>query len=125
MIAHNFGAKMSNETFWLIIGFLGQALFSARFLVQWLVSEMRRESVVPLAFWWFSLGGGVTLLAYAIYRTDPVFITGQGFGLLVDPRNPHADPVQRPKPGAEAVTAVYRHRQPVLAALAFLAPVSR
>lgn len=78
---------MPVEAFWLIVGFLGQALFSARFLVQWMVSEMRRESVVPYAFWWFSLGGGASLLAYAIWRQDPVFITGQAFGLLVYLRN--------------------------------------
>ncbi|MDZ4135089.1 MAG: lipid-A-disaccharide synthase N-terminal domain-containing protein [Paracoccaceae bacterium] len=78
---------MSTNTIWLVIGLIGQALFSGRFLVQWLVSEIKRESVVPLAFWWFSLGGGVTLLAYAIFRQDPVFIIGQGFGLIVYLRN--------------------------------------
>ncbi|MBY0351273.1 lipid-A-disaccharide synthase N-terminal domain-containing protein [Tabrizicola sp.] len=78
---------MTSETFWLMIGFLGQALFSARFLVQWIVSEVRRESIVPYVFWWFSLGGGATLLAYAIWRQDPVFITGQAFGLVVYLRN--------------------------------------
>lgn len=78
---------MSSETFWLSIGFLGQAMFSARFLVQWMVSEMRRESVVPYIFWWFSLGGGATLLCYAVWRQDPVFITGQAFGLIVYVRN--------------------------------------
>lgn len=72
---------------WVTIGFLGQALFSARFLVQWIASEMRHASVVPKAFWWFSLAGGVTLFAYAIWREDPVFIAGQGFGLLVYARN--------------------------------------
>ena len=74
-------------TIWLAIGFLGQALFSARFIVQWLVSEARRESIIPIAFWYFSLAGGATLLAYAIWRQDPVFIVGQGFGLLVYGRN--------------------------------------
>ncbi len=78
---------MSSDTFWLSIGFLGQAMFSGRFLVQWMASEMRRESVVPHVFWWFSLAGGSTLLAYAIWRQDPVFITGQAFGLLVYMRN--------------------------------------
>ncbi len=76
-----------SATLWIAIGFLGQALFSARFLVQWIASEMRRASVVPLAFWWFSLAGGVTLFAYALWREDPVFIAGQGFGLLVYARN--------------------------------------
>lgn len=78
---------MTSQSLWLSIGFLGQVMFSGRFLVQWLVSEARRESVVPLAFWWFSITGGVTLLAYALWRGDPVFIAGQGFGLLVYLRN--------------------------------------
>lgn len=72
---------------WLIVGFLGQALFSLRFLVQWLASERRRRSVVPTAFWVFSLCGGITLLSYAIYRRDPVFIVGQAGGLLIYSRN--------------------------------------
>ncbi len=76
-----------SATIWIAIGFLGQALFSARFLVQWIASEMKRASVVPLAFWWFSLAGGVTLFAYAVWREDPVFIAGQGFGLLIYARN--------------------------------------
>ncbi len=78
---------MTTDQLWLTIGLLGQALFSARFLVQWIASERRRRSVVPLAFWYFSVGGGVTLLAYAIYRRDPVFILGQGAGLFVYARN--------------------------------------
>jgi len=76
-----------SATIWIAIGFLGQALFSARFLVQWIASERKRASVVPLAFWWLSLAGGVTLFAYALWREDPVFIAGQGFGLLVYARN--------------------------------------
>jgi len=72
---------------WLVIGFLGQALFGSRFLVQWIVSERRGESVVPLAFWYLSLGGAALLLAYAIWRQDPVFILGQSFGFLVYTRN--------------------------------------
>jgi lipid-A-disaccharide synthase-like uncharacterized protein len=74
-------------TLWLIVGFIGQGLFSARFLVQWLASERARRSVVPVAFWFFSLGGGVTLLAYAVYRRDPVFILGQATGLFIYARN--------------------------------------
>ena len=72
---------------WLVIGFLGQALFSARFLVQWIASERRSESVIPVAFWVFSIFGGAFLLAYAIYRRDPVFILGQAAGMLVYARN--------------------------------------
>ena len=72
---------------WLAVGFLGQVLFSARFLVQWVTSERRKRSVVPLAFWYFSVAGGATLLAYAIYRQDPVFIVGQFAGLFIYLRN--------------------------------------
>ena len=78
---------MDNETSWLIIGFLGQALFSARFLIQWLASERAKQSVIPVLFWYFSIFGGTTLLIYAIHKQDPVFIVGQGFGLLIYCRN--------------------------------------
>lgn len=78
---------MNANTIWLGIGFLGQALFSARFLVQWIASERQRRSVVPILFWWFSLAGGMTLFAYAVWRLDPVFMLGQGFGLVVYIRN--------------------------------------
>ena len=72
---------------WLAIGLLGQALFSARFIVQWLQSERVKKSVIPSAFWYFSMAGGATLLAYAIHRRDPVFIIGQGTGLILYFRN--------------------------------------
>lgn len=72
---------------WLAVGFLGQALFSARFIVQWLSSEKIKKSVIPSAFWYFSLAGGATLLAYAIHRQDPVFILGQAAGLFIYLRN--------------------------------------
>jgi lipid-A-disaccharide synthase-like uncharacterized protein len=75
------------ETFWLVIGFTGQALFSARFFVQWIASERARRSIIPTAFWFFSMAGGAVLLAYAIYRRDPVFITGQAAGLIIYGRN--------------------------------------
>ena len=78
---------MEQNVIWLAVGFLGQALFSARFLVQWLSSERQKRSVVPLAFWYFSVAGGATLLAYAIHRQDPVFIVGQGAGLFIYLRN--------------------------------------
>jgi lipid-A-disaccharide synthase-like uncharacterized protein len=78
---------ISTEHLWLSVGFLGQVCFSMRFLVQWIASERKRESVIPVAFWFFSIGGGLTLLTYAIYRLDPVFILGQGAGLLVYGRN--------------------------------------
>lgn len=76
-----------HEHLWLAVGFLGQALFSARFLVQWLASERLRKSVIPVAFWYFSLAGGLTLLAYALYRQDPVFIVGQASGVFIYLRN--------------------------------------
>ncbi len=78
---------MTTDQVWLGIGLLGQAFFSARFLVQWLASERAKKSVVPRGFWFFSVGGGMTLLAYAIYRLDPVFIIGQAAGLFVYARN--------------------------------------
>ena len=75
------------DVIWLAVGLFGQAMFSARFLVQWIASELQRRSVIPLLFWYFSLAGGATLLIYAIHREDPVFIIGQGAGLLVYVRN--------------------------------------
>jgi lipid-A-disaccharide synthase-like uncharacterized protein len=72
---------------WVTVGFLGQALFTARFAVQWVASERHGDSVVPPAFWWLSLLGGTALLCYAIARRDPVIITGQGMGLFVYMRN--------------------------------------
>ena len=67
---------------WVILGFVAQAFFTMRFVVQWIASERARASVIPVAFWFFSIGGGATL-----YRRDPVFIAGQALGLLVYVRN--------------------------------------
>lgn len=78
---------MFEQIFWIALGLLGQTLFSARFLIQWLASERVRQSIIPTAFWWLSLAGGATLLTYAIWRRDPVFILGQGAGLFVYIRN--------------------------------------
>ncbi len=75
------------QTLWMVLGFVAQGLFSARFLVQWIASERRKQSIVPRAFWYFSVAGGALLLAYAIHRRDPVFIVGQGAGLIVYLRN--------------------------------------
>jgi len=72
---------------WIALGFLAQALFTARFLVQWIASERAGRSVIPIAFWFFSIGGGALLLIYALYRRDPVFIAGQAFGVFVYARN--------------------------------------
>jgi lipid-A-disaccharide synthase-like uncharacterized protein len=74
-------------SYWIVIGFAGQALFSARFAVQWIASERAGRSVIPELFWYCSVGGGVTLLAYAIWRQDPVFIAGQAAGLFIYARN--------------------------------------
>ena len=70
-----------------LLGMSGQALFFSRFLVQWVASEKKGRSTVPLSFWYLSIGGGVLLLAYAIWRKDPVITIGQGVGLLVYIRN--------------------------------------
>ena len=78
---------MDSTVFWLAFGFLGQACFSMRFIWQWLYSEYRKRSVIPVAFWYFSLAGGATLLIYALHREDPVFIVGQGAGLVIYSRN--------------------------------------
>lgn len=72
---------------WVLVGFIAQILFGARFFVQWVASERAGKSVVPVAFWFFSLAGGVMLFTYALVRKDPVFIAGQGFGLFVYMRN--------------------------------------
>ena len=72
---------------WLIIGFIAQGLFASRFLVQWLVSEKQKKSIIPVQFWYLSLGGGIMLLAYAIHRQDPVFILGQSARALIYTRN--------------------------------------
>lgn len=78
---------MNDTTLWIAIGLAGQALFSARFIIQWLASEKARRSVVPKAFWYFSLAGSAVLLAYAIHRVDPVFILGQTAGFAIYLRN--------------------------------------
>jgi lipid-A-disaccharide synthase-like uncharacterized protein len=72
---------------WAYIGIIAQALFTARFVVQWLASEKAGRSVIPFSFWLLSIGGGVLLLIYALYRRDPVFILGQAFGVLIYLRN--------------------------------------
>lgn len=75
------------EFYWVMIGLTGQLMFTMRFLVQWVVSERSRKSVIPVAFWYFSLAGGVVLLSYALWRRDPVFIIGQSTGLIIYLRN--------------------------------------
>ena len=72
---------------WVVLGFIAQGLFTMRFFVQWMASERAGRSVIPLAFWIFSIGGGLLLLVYALYRRDPVFIAGQALGVFVYLRN--------------------------------------
>ena len=75
------------EFWWVFFGLFGQLMFSARFIVQWIASEKARRSIIPLAFWWFSIAGGMILFTYALYRKDPVFILGQSLGLFIYTRN--------------------------------------
>ena len=77
----------TTELIWLGVGLLAQLMFSMRFILQWIASERAKRSIVPEVFWYFSCAGGAMLLAYAIYRTDPVFILGQGMGLFIYARN--------------------------------------
>ena len=74
-------------SFWVAFGLVGQTMFFLRFLVQWIVSERRKESVIPVPFWFFSVAGSLILLAYAIHRRDPVFILGQSMGSVIYVRN--------------------------------------
>lgn len=78
---------MGKETLWLVVGFAGQLTFTGRFALQWLYSEYKKRSLIPVGFWYLSLVGSALLLAYAIYREDPVFIVGQSFGFIVYLRN--------------------------------------
>ena len=78
---------MTAELTWIGVGLAGQVCFFSRFLVQWIASERRGRSVVPRAFWYLSIAGGLTLLTYSIWRRDPVFILGQSVGLFVYLRN--------------------------------------
>jgi lipid-A-disaccharide synthase-like uncharacterized protein len=72
---------------WYVLGFAGQLLFGSRFLVQWLASERSRRVVIPIAFWYLSLLGGIALLTYAVHKRDPVFAIGQAVGLVIYARN--------------------------------------
>ena len=81
------GAETRAELIWIMVGLGGQVMFMMRFLIQWVVSEKAKKSVIPVSFWWFSIGGAAILLAYAIYRKDPVFILGQSLGFFIYTRN--------------------------------------
>ncbi|MEX0918571.1 MAG: lipid-A-disaccharide synthase N-terminal domain-containing protein [Candidatus Paceibacterota bacterium] len=76
-----------SEIIWIGIGFTGQFIFFLRFFIQWISSEKRGESYVPVAFWYLSIIGALIILAYAIYRVDPVFIIGQGLAIIIYMRN--------------------------------------
>ena len=82
-----FNSLSKLEIIFLIIGFAGQGLFASRFVVQWIYSENKGESVIPVSFWYLSIFGGIGLLIYAIFRKDPVIITGQLFGIIIYIRN--------------------------------------
>ena len=79
--------SITRETLWLALGLAGQLVFTGRFALQWLYSELKKRSVIPVGFWYLSILGSALLLAYAIYREDPVFIVGQAFGFVVYLRN--------------------------------------
>ncbi len=72
---------------WIVIGLFAQVLFGLRFFIQWVASEKKGESTIPVSFWYFSIAGSLLLLAYSIYRKDIVFILGQSMGLFVYLRN--------------------------------------
>jgi len=82
-----FGVTTRLEIAWIFFGLFGQLMFTGRFLVQWIASERVRKSVIPIAFWYFSMAGGIVLLSYAIHRGDPVFILGQSLGVVIYARN--------------------------------------
>jgi lipid-A-disaccharide synthase-like uncharacterized protein len=75
------------EIVFLFIGFFAQALFASRFIFQWIYSEKKGESSIPIVFWYLSIFGGIGLLIYAIFRKDPVIILGQSFGIFIYLRN--------------------------------------
>jgi len=93
---------LTTEQIWLCIGFLGQSLFFMRFFIQWIASEREKKSIIPHAFWYFSLAGGTTLFIYALYRQDPVFIFGQGTGLFIYLRNIYFITIGNDKPAKAA-----------------------
>ncbi|MEM8793317.1 MAG: lipid-A-disaccharide synthase N-terminal domain-containing protein [Pseudomonadota bacterium] len=81
------GAETRGELIWICVGLGGQIMFMMRFLMQWVATEKARKSVIPISFWWLSIAGAAILLAYAIYRQDPVFILGQSLGFFIYTRN--------------------------------------
>tara|TARA_X000000950_G_C13748016_1_gene591430 strand:+ start:746 stop:1042 length:297 start_codon:yes stop_codon:yes gene_type:complete len=82
-----FNNLSNTEIFFLVVGFTGQGLFASRFILQWIYSEKKGESHIPIVFWHLSIFGGIGLLIYAIFRQDPVIILGQSFGIFIYLRN--------------------------------------
>ena len=82
-----FMSYLTTAHMWSLVGAVSQIMFMMRFVVQWIASEIKKEPVMPIAFWYFSMFGSIGLLSYSIYKKDPIFIAGQLFGLLVYARN--------------------------------------
>ncbi|OSQ43065.1 lipid-A-disaccharide synthase N-terminal domain-containing protein [Thalassospira sp. MCCC 1A01428] len=82
-----FARLFAHMDVWFVLGIVGQVMFSGRFLVQWLVSEKHAKSIVPVAFWYLSILGGICLMVYGLKRAEPIIILGQSFGLIVYARN--------------------------------------
>lgn len=83
----NFPFEITTSTIWIAVGFIGQGMFFMRFFVQWIASEKEGKSVIPQSFWYFSILGSLILLAYAIWRQDPVIMLGQTTGFIIYFRN--------------------------------------
>ena len=105
MFAEYIDRLLDSLNIWAAIGFLGQAVFASRFIVQWLHSERVKRSEIPLLFWYLSVAGGVILLIYSIHIANLVFIIGQGSGLFVYARNLHLIYRERQKIAAEKAAA--------------------
>ena len=80
-------ADTPTDALWLVVGLVGQLMFTGRFIVQWIASERAGRSVMPLAFWYFSVFGGTIVLAYGLHKLDPVIILGQLPGVVIYSRN--------------------------------------
>jgi lipid-A-disaccharide synthase-like uncharacterized protein len=89
-VIEDFAARLgSNLTWWAVLGFLGQAIFASRFIIQWIHAERVKRSEIPVAFWYISLAGGIVTFVYAVHIANLVFMLGQGSGLIVYARNLH------------------------------------
>ena len=82
-----FDVEVAWEMWWLLVGLVAQAAFFTRWIIQWIASERRGESVVPTVFWWCSLVGATMLLIYFVGRREPVGVLGQAIGWAVYSRN--------------------------------------